>query len=278
MKNILLPTDFSKNSINAIHYALKFFKNQECNFYILHVHKSSEYITDDLLASPADTSVHDSIVQKSQKKLSNLVHKLEGVFITDNFSFETIADYDSFTDSVNQIVRTKNIDLILMGSNGATGAKEKIFGSNTIKVIRKVDCPVLVIPEEFKYQPITSTLLVMDHGDHFEETKITPFTEVIMKHKANVRVLKVKEDDTITITEYNDKKNISRYFKDYEVSFHSIINIPTPIAVNSFVQIMNIDFTATFIERETFLDRFLSGSDITKISYKTTVPLLVMHY
>ena len=37
MKNILIPTDFSKNSWNAIEYALKFFENSCCNFYLLHV-------------------------------------------------------------------------------------------------------------------------------------------------------------------------------------------------------------------------------------------------
>ena len=165
-----------------------------------------------------------------------------------------------------------------MGSNGATGAKEKIFGSNTINVIRIVDCPVLVIPEKYKYQHITTALLVMDHVDHFEKDRITPFTEIVFKNNPKIKVLEVKEDDTITIAEYDDKKNINNYFKDYDVSFHSIVNVPTPIVVNSFVQIMDIDLIATFIERERFLDRFLNGSDITKISYKTTVPLLVMHY
>ena len=49
MRNILLPTDFSKNSMNAINYALAFLKDQKCKFYILNVQKASSFITDDMM-------------------------------------------------------------------------------------------------------------------------------------------------------------------------------------------------------------------------------------
>jgi len=65
MKNILLPSDFSKNSKNAIQYAMKFFENEECHFYILNIQKSSEYITADLVAGSQSDSVYDSVANKS---------------------------------------------------------------------------------------------------------------------------------------------------------------------------------------------------------------------
>ncbi len=60
MKNILLPSDFSKNSKNAIKYARKFFENEECYFYILNIQKSSKYVTANLVASFQSDRVYDS--------------------------------------------------------------------------------------------------------------------------------------------------------------------------------------------------------------------------
>ena len=67
------------------------------------------------------------------------------------------------------------------------------------------------------------------------------------------------------------------FFKNLDHSFHSITNVPTALAINSFVQIMNVDMTAMFIKKETFLKRFFKGSNTSKISHGTRVPLLIMH-
>jgi len=62
MKSILLPTDFSENSKNAIEYAMRLFENEQCTFYVLHVQKASHYATDDLMAAPANTSITNKFI------------------------------------------------------------------------------------------------------------------------------------------------------------------------------------------------------------------------
>ncbi|RZS99711.1 universal stress protein [Aquimarina brevivitae] len=276
MKNILLPTDFSKNSINAIHYALKLYDNELCTFYLLHVQKASEYITDDLMTAKVGTSVHDGIVNKPQEELEKLAQKLKGIFNTDNFSFELIVDYDSFTASVQQVITAKEIDLIIMGTDGATNAKEKIFGSNTLQVLRNIDCPVLVIPENYKYQNINSIAFVMDDQVRLSKEKLTAFLGILKKNNPKINILNIKEEDSISLPVQNQKNKLDSILEGYEVAFHTLTNIPTAIAINSFVQIKNVDLTATFAKPTPFLERFLKGSELATISYKTTVPLLLM--
>jgi len=76
MKNILLPTDFSENSLNAIDYAMHFFENWECDFYILNVQKVSEYISADLVAGSQTDTIYDSIASDNKKLINQLVKKL----------------------------------------------------------------------------------------------------------------------------------------------------------------------------------------------------------
>ena len=277
MKNILLPTDFSDNSKNAIAYALQFFKNEVCTFYILHVQKASTYTTDDLMAAPANTSIHQSVVGGTKEKLEILAQQLESEYSEENYTFHTITDYDIFTDAIKQVIKTKAIDLIVMGTNGATGAKEVVFGSNTINVIRKVDCPLLTIPEGFSFTPLQSVLFTIDFSENFTAKGMEPLVHLLEKHKAILRILKIKEDDTVTKAEFDDKNRMSTFFKEINHTFHSIIAVPTALAINSFVQIMDVDMTAMYIKQDTFIDRFFKGSKMSKISYGTRVPLLIMH-
>ncbi|MDY8134902.1 universal stress protein [Aquimarina sp. 2201CG5-10] len=277
MKNILLPTDFSNNSRNAIQYAMEFFKNELCTFYILNVQKASRYTTDDLMAAPANTSIHQSVISEVKQKLSRIVEELKSEYGDENYSFHSITDYDIFTDAIKQAVKSKNIDLIVMGTNGATGASEVVFGSNTLNVIRKIDCPVLAIPQGFTFKKPKVILFTLDYGHHFTTEGIEPLMDTLSKYKSSLRILKIKEDDTITIAEFDDKKHMKNFFKDVNHTFHSIINLPTALAINSFTQIMNVDLTALFVPRETFLERFFKGSETSKISYGTRVPLLIMH-
>lgn len=276
MKNILLPTDFSENARNAINYALKFFKNELCTFYILHVEKASSFIMDDLMVAPANTSIHNAVTKETKKKLKSLIEELKELTSDQNYSFFPLTDYDVFTDAIQQVVDSKDIHLIIMGTNGATGAKEVIFGSNTLNVIHKVDCPIITVPKGYLFVKPKTVLYTIDYNNHFTTKGIQPLMDALIKFKASLRVLKIKEDDTVTIKDFEDKKNMKMFFKDLNHTFHSITNIPTVFAIDNFVQIMHVDLNAMFIHRKTFLERFFQGSDTSKISYGTRVPLLIM--
>ncbi len=277
MKNILLPTDFSSNSLNAINYALEFFKDEHCTFYLFHVQKTSSYISDDLMAASSHTTIHHSVLNPVKEKLKKLMDDLKIEKPDQNYNFEIVTDYDSFIDAVKQVIRCKNIDLIVMGTNGATGAKEVIFGSNTLNVIRKINCPLITVPYGCSFVPPKNILYSIDYNDHFNEDGIEPLTNILDKYKSTLRILKIKEDDTLTIAEFDDKKHMKEFFKGTDHTFHSITNVPTALAIDSFVQIMDIDLNAMFIHRETFLERFFLGSVTSKISYGSRVPLLVLH-
>ncbi|MEW7290036.1 universal stress protein [Aquimarina sp. 2304DJ70-9] len=277
MKNILLPTDFSDNAKNAIYFAMEFFKNELCTFHLLNVQKASNYTTDDLMVAPANTSIHQSVISEAKKKLTLIIEDLKSEYSDQNYTFHSITDYDLFTDAIRQAVKSKSIDLIVMGTNGATGASEVVFGSNTLNVIRKIDCPTIAIPQGYSYKNPKIVLFAIDYRDHFTTEGIEPLMDTITKHKSSLRILKIKEDETVTVAEFDDKKHMKEFFKEINHTFHSIINVPTALAINSFVQIMDVDMTAMFIKRETFMERFFKGSETSKISYGTRVPLLIMH-
>lgn len=277
MKNILLPTDFSDNSLNAINYALQLFKNWECSFYILNIQKQSEFILDDFMTESPNSSIHNTIAQDNKKELKNFVNKIRNNHTNKNFNFKLLFDFDNLIHAIKETVVSKNIDLILMGTNGATGAKEIIFGSNTLNVIRKIDCPILVIPESYKFKGIKSVLFSTDDFNNSSKTGLSLLMDLKSNYDASLDVL------DIDFSNNHDEKMLRElYLKNLlegqKHNYYSITNVPAPMVISTITQLLDYDIHALFIEpKSTFIERFLYGSDEAhEISYRTTIPLLIM--
>lgn len=276
MRNILLLTDFSDNSINALHYALKLFSGASTNFFVLHVEVTNTFLTDDLMAA-GNKSIYDSLVKKPKNRLKKVVLDLEVASKQENFNFEMLIDHDVFIDSVNQVVASKAIDLIVMGTNGATGTREVIFGSNTINVIRKVTCPTLVIPEDFEYTSPKEILLPLDLSDSISGNAFKNLLTFAKIYSEKLHLLRVKPNDEISVEVQKDNEYIETHLKDFNYEYHVVSNTPLDHVVNSYTQTHSIDVVALLVQKESLFERFFTGSSTTEISKKLKVPLLVFH-
>ncbi|NND63707.1 MAG: universal stress protein [Flavobacteriaceae bacterium] len=275
MKNILLPTDFSENSQNAIEFALEFLKGKECSFSVLNVQKAGEFVLDDFYSASATSSVNEAILKDNKKDLKSFLSPFQEKYKNEKFEFQSFVDYDVFADAVSQLVSSENIDLIVMGSNGATDASEVLFGSNTLQVIRKVDCPVLIIPEDYKYSGIESVLFTASTCRDLKHEAAIPFKEILDAFEPELHLLNIKKSQKAP--SHQCTSCLIDVLQDVDYTSHTLRGIPTPMAVDAFVQLNKVDLHATFVERESFMDRFLFGSETSKLSYGTRIPLLIMH-
>jgi nucleotide-binding universal stress UspA family protein len=274
MKNILLPTDFSENSKNAIRFAMKFFEGETCTFHILNSQKPSSYITADVLYGSPGTTIHEAILNDNKIELEKTIRFCESIAEKEKYTFVPKIDFDNIVDAVNQAVALNNIELIVMGTNGATGAAEVIFGSNTLKIIRNVDCPVIAVPQGYAFSKIASVLLSLNYQYIVSEKSLNIISEIVKKHKASLNILEIEEESIELATKRNYTEEV---FKEIGFERFSIKNIPAAMAINAFEQLIPIQLHAMVVERRSFLDRFIFGSETSKISYGSSVPLLILH-
>lgn len=163
-----------------------------------------------------------------------------------------------------------------MGTNGATGASEVIFGSNTLQVIRNIDLPILVIPENFEFAPIEKILFVSEYDENFNAIMVKPLLSILENHKAVLEILFL--DNGEHLSEFNRKKTqINVVFSNVEKHFHTINNVRADIAIECTTQLQNIDLTTKIIHKESFFKRQLSGSSLDEITYQSKIPLFFMH-
>lgn len=146
INKILVPTDFSKPAENALEVAASIAKKHNAEIVVLHMMG----LSDAVVTKNESREVFEAMyyMRLAEKRFEELLNKeyLKGVNVSD-----TVHNYTAFGE-INDIAVEMKIDLIVMGSHGTTGLKEVFVGSNTEKVVRTSNIPVLVIKhpvEEF---------------------------------------------------------------------------------------------------------------------------------
>ncbi len=140
MKKILVPVDFSEYSENALQVAATIAKQQNAEIIVLHMLGLSEAVLTKDEAQEVSEAMY--YMKLAEKRFATFLDKdyLKGIKIS-----ETVQNYKIFSE-VNEVAHENDVDLIIMGSHGVSGLREEVFiGSNTEKVVRTSDVPVLVI-------------------------------------------------------------------------------------------------------------------------------------
>ena len=246
MKNILLPTDFSDNSWNAIEYALNFYKDSVCNFYVLHVNRLSTLATDNYLYDNDQDVLVDVNVEQTKKQLKALLKKITTKFgVHKSHKFYTLTDSNFFIESIRKHIEEKKVDVIVMGTKGASGLSKFIIGSNTGDVITQVKCTTLVVPENAKFNKIEEVAFPTDFSLSNGLHVLQPITEILDKNKASLRVLNItKKASDLNPQQQKNKELLEDYFYNYTHSFHFLTNKKVEDAVQCFVKSRDINMIA----------------------------------
>ncbi len=142
MKKILVPVDFSKHSENALEVAASIAKKNNAEIIALHMMG----LSDAVVTKNQSREVFEAMyyMRLAETRFAELLDKdyLEGVKVTD-----AVHNYTIFSE-INDVAKEMEIDLIVMGSHGTTGLKDVFVGSNTEKVVRTSEIPVLVIKHQ----------------------------------------------------------------------------------------------------------------------------------
>jgi len=279
MKNILLPTDFSKNSLNAMHYAVALFKDTPCKFYLLNVFRIP-YVTNEVLMennAKLLMQIEQDQFDTSQKRMKDVLKELKLKSKTDH-KFQLLSDYNLFINSVKNFVEDKKIDLIVMGTKGATGAKEIFMGSNTGDVIMKTDCNLLAVPENAVFKAPKEVTFPTDFRIPYKKEDLTPLIEIAKMYQSSIRVLLFSDKGNIDEEQKFNKKLLKNYIGKINHTFHTLGNTDFEVGLNCFTQSRgNIDMIAIIAKHYNFFQRLFFKPRVEELSFHTKIPLLVLH-
>lgn len=276
---ILLPTDFSENAWQAINYALELYKNEDCDFYILNVFSATGNILASLLNTEPGSGLYNAAKEQSEKGLSNL---LDALILKDNgdkkHQFKTISQFNNIIEAIKQIVAQKDIEMIVMGTKGATYSKAKAFGSTATYVMEKVrNCPVIVVPQNAKKVLPKEIVFPTSYKTHYKRRELNYLTNLAKKCEATIAVLHISDVNELSIRQKENKQLLEDILEGTSFKFYALSHNDVETALNIFVESRDSDMVAFINKKHAFFGSILSNPMVKDISFHSKVPILVMH-
>ena len=208
MKRIILPTDFSDNAYNAIRYAVKLFKDVKCTFYLLHTYTPAIYQAEYVLHSPGQIGLGDIYQENSLNQLNELKKKVTSEFNNKNHTFMVHSAFNILVDEIVETAKKENADLVIMGTQGATGAKEIFIGTNTVHVIKRGCCPILAIPPNVEFEVPKEILFPTDFEIDYQKEQLNEIMDLSARFKSKINVMHVSSGYDLNDTQLKNKAKL----------------------------------------------------------------------
>ncbi|MEO5789052.1 MAG: universal stress protein [Gelidibacter sp.] len=271
--HILLPTDFSENAWSAVLYALKLYNNKPCTFYFLHAWTfvntgSRTYITPDYI---------DKLMDTSRAQLAALKERAIRESTNSEHEFKTIFTTDSLIDSIIYAVGKQKIDLLVMGTKGATGAKEFLWGSNSVSVINKVKlCPVMLVPDNYEFETPNQLGFPTDFNRLYGEELLAIKKLAALYHSA-INILHINGMDKLTDTQRNNFDILKEYLKNDPHTFYWKSDYAKKAqAIKDFIKENKINILTMINYEHSFIEKLTKEPVINKMGFHSQIPFVVI--
>jgi len=258
MKRILVPIDFSKEAESAAKVAADIARKTGSEIFLVHMLELPVTTVDpaemNSISSEPQIIYFMKLAHQKFEKFKSLPF-FDGLKVVESVQFQ-----HAFSGIIAESEKNK-IDLIVMGSQGASGLQEMFIGSNTEKVVRRSSIPVLVIKQDVDEFKIKDLVFASD----FNKESKTTFQRVV--NFANIFDARIHLLYINTIHNFNTTKNIENRiaafmddfdFDNYDTNIYNDVSIEKGIL--SYSRNIDADLIALNTHGRSGLSQLFNGS------------------
>jgi nucleotide-binding universal stress UspA family protein len=273
MKKIIVPIDFSEYSENALETAAVLARKYNAEILALHMLELSNAV----LTSTSDQKDVEALfyMKLAEKKFKNFLEKdyLKDIKVT------PIVKHFKVFSEVNEVAKENDANLVVMGSHGVSGLKEVLIGSNTEKVVRHSDIPVLVV----KHNPILTDFESVVFACDFSEDAIKPYINAAKMFEAinaKMHLLYVNVPDSGFRSSAEMEKLVANFLKRADGNLDRMKNVTyvsdytIEEGILNFSNVLGADLIAIATHGRTGLAHFFEGSISEDIANHSTLPVM----
>lgn len=266
MKKILVPTDFSTIADNATKYAIEIAAKFKSEIYLYHVYSFDRFNYD--LNFGDD---EQPFTKKMKRFMNRTKRKFMGDITEKGLSIQTMVEQTDIFSLFGEKVKKHGIDLIVMGSKGASGFTKVVFGSVAATAMEIAKVPVLVIPPVYTFRSLEQIVLAIDNRE-VAPNVLSPIQKLALKFGAKVTLLNVKVG-----LDKNAHGMVHSYLDGVETIYREVpMSKSINETINRFIQEEGCDLLCMIRREKGFLESIFQKS-ITKAQvYNNRVPLLVL--
>lgn len=267
MARLLLPTDLSDNALNAAVYGIRLMGVEQGHFTLLHTFLIPPF------SPAADLSLDVAPVEAAQEGLDRFAARLRDAVHVGGAVLDHRVEHGELPNVVDRLVNELGIELVVMGTQGASGLEEALLGSNTADVIRRSEAPVLTIPARAGYRD-PRRIVVADDGGTLTPSTVAPLLNIARWHRAELTIVRgVPEGvdaSTLPPSPLDDLLGAVPRSMHY-LSEHNLVT-----ALNDLVDQLEADLLVLTHRHRTVWSDLFHHSTTAHMAMHTQVPLLVL--
>lgn len=189
MKHILVPVDFSNDSINALEHAIMFANHLSCNIRLIHVKRKNADYDPSFNLRDFDEVLKSGVIENFERTIQFYKKELKG-----EFDYR-IREGRIYTEICHQ-AKYGDAEMVIMGTHGVSGFEERWVGSNASRIVSNASVPVLTIRYSFPRRDIKRIILPVDVGKESRQ-KVPLVTELALIFGAEVHVVDIRQDNKV---------------------------------------------------------------------------------
>ncbi|GAA4330184.1 universal stress protein [Flaviaesturariibacter amylovorans] len=260
MKTVVVPVDFSENSLATARYAVNMLSGiPEVNTVLYHMYEKANE------------------EEEAYFRLEAMKTELSNVAVaTISCHAEPGSD---FPESLSRFARHWAASLIVMGLTGKTKLGQIFMTGNTLKLVEKNPCPVMVIPPQAEFTKINNVALTSDFRDVDLTTPVGPIKQVLELFRPALHIVNVNSEHYVALSEHflEQKARMNALFSDFKPEFYFIGTYDFHETINQFVSDKQIDMVITIPRSHSFIDKLFNPNHTKKLVFSSTVPVLAAH-
>lgn len=260
MHRVIIPLDFSETSLNAARY-------------VAH-----------MLSGVADAQAllyHNSIDEREKDESLRYLKSIQQEFLDKGVqSVEIEIEMGgNLIENLDKLAQSVTATLIAMGITGKSTLAQTLIGSNTLKMIDRGICPVMIIPNDAEFAQIKNVAFASEFKDVDRTTPVALLKSVLEMFNPFLHVININNEHYVSVTEeYQlEKEKIKTMFADYEKEFYFIGMNDFYDAVDNFINDYKIDILITIPRHHSNSRALYHAPHTKKLAYHTHVPLLAAH-
>ncbi|MEO1437738.1 MAG: universal stress protein [Bacteroidota bacterium] len=279
MKRILFPTDFSDTAHHAFVYALELAAAFDAEIITLSVYRKPDLPGELYVASNLQKIYNemDLAVFNDQKEATALLRNIAQQNGQENVNLDHLLVEGEVKATILATAEKENIDLIVMGTDGATFFEQVFTGSVTGEIMEKATCPVLAIPDRSKYDGQLDHLGVCTNFLDSDHKVIETGLQWAESLQAKVKVVHV---DTTHTEAYKSKMEAFQkpYAGKENLEFVGIDGLELTTALGEYAENNKIDLLIMQITERNFLQELMHQNIAKQMTYHRRVPILAIQY
>ena len=275
MRKILIPTDFSANAMNAINYALSLFKYDVSELFIMHAYE--DMVSANETASTNNLQhVAEKAKKTARKNLENTIENIHHISPNPRHTYHMVLANNTLLDEAHKIVERENIDIIVMGTKGETDNTKLTFGSQTLQVLKFVDCPVLAITENYEYTQPKHILFPTDYLIPYKRRELKLVCEMLSPFRGKIDVLYLSKTQTLSKRQQDNQNFLKEELCKNSLNFKIKSSNNLVDSIYRYIKGNKVDMLVMVNSKHTFSENILFQSTIDELGLHLEIPFLAL--